>query len=179
MDYDLSKRIDECLENDNGEEAAQILENSAAEITDIEKLTKLVHCALDDDPDNVSRFYAATIGRLDAELVQEMNDTIAQHHELNELCEVLRDPASQPYHKAILDHYNPEHTDDDDLGILLAKAGGALSREHKLRVARAISTDDSPDTDALIAAIFTLGELIDDDTLLKIIEKMAEKVVEE
>lgn len=175
MDYDLAKHVDECLENDDGEAAAEILENSATDITDTEKLAKLVHCALDDDPDNVSRFYATTIGRVDAELAQELNESIARHDELDELCAALRDPASQPHHKVILDAYNPEQTDDDDLGKLLAKAGCAFSRENKLRVARAISVDESPSTEEFVTAIFTLGALIDDDMLMKIIEKMAEK----
>lgn len=175
MSNNLTGRIETCVENDDDEAACQILENHSSEITDDAVLKKVAEVAIGKNPNNVSRFYLNVISRVDSELAGDLTEMLANHANRSELFRVMRHDGAAIHHESILEFFSPETRDDDDNGGLLAEVGDKLSKEHKVRIARAADPVLSPETDQYMTAIGVLGDLLDDDTLVKIVDKMAEK----
>lgn len=174
MDTDLQARIDECITDDDGDQARDILEEQAVEITDNEVIAKLVKIALDADSENVVSIYEHVIGRVDAETTKSLNTALAECDDKDDLFNVMKKDSVVPHHGALLDQLDLKNQDDDFLGDLLAAVGAKFSREHKVRVARAIGVDEFADTEERVTAISKLGALLDDDTIVRIVDKIAE-----
>jgi isopentenyl diphosphate isomerase/L-lactate dehydrogenase-like FMN-dependent dehydrogenase len=172
MDDTLKQRIENCLTNDDASEATDILTAHAADIIDNATVAKLVQLVLDVDADYGTYFYPAVINRVEGDLQQRLHETLANDTDHSDFVQAMRDDRTVPHHGAIIDALNPERTDDDILGSILAEVGDQLSREHKLRIARALTVDSYPGTYEFVTAIGTLGATLDDETLLKVIERM-------
>lgn len=171
---DLKQRIEECLGDENaGDEAAELLKEHAAEIDDGD-LVKLVEHALtdEDDSENIVDFYSAVIGRVDADLAKRLHTALAEVEDNDLVFETMNEDGAVPFHGALLDELDPDNMDDDDLVNMLIQVT-KLSREHRLRVANAISDEENPDTNDYVKALQVLGGVLDEQELLKVIAWMA------
>jgi hypothetical protein len=170
---DLKKRIEDCLNDEGDDTAADLLKEHAAEMDDAD-VAKLVEHAFTDeeDDDNIVDFYSAVIGRVDADLAKRLHTALSEVEDKDLLFETMEEDGAVPFHGALLDELDPGSMDDDDLVNMLIQVT-KLSRENRRRVARAISVDDSPDVNDYVTGFKAFGSELDDETLDKLIVVVA------
>jgi hypothetical protein len=172
MSDQLKQDIATCIEEKNGNKALDLVQEHLADI-DAADLSKLVGIALDSYNDDVLVIYKEVIGRADADLAQRLNKALGECDDIDEIATMMQEDVAVPHHSAILDAMKLDEMGDDDIGSFLAEAAGKLSNDNKIRVARAISTNDDPKTDDFVTAISTLGDTLDDQALLRVVNEMA------
>jgi hypothetical protein len=171
---DLKKRIAFCIDSNDPVDAVDILTSSNwAKSIDDDSLASLVGVVLDDDEDNAAPIYPHVIARVEPTLATRLHKALAECSDAEAFYKAMREPASFPYHDDVLEACDLEKKDNDELGETLVELGDKLSQRNKIRIAREIKPRKTPDTDDFIAAIATLGDILDDVALAEVVDKMA------